>query len=234
MIENGAVGRRRPNLRLIILWPASIVLGAEVFYFASGFPIAFIDSSGIGFLSLAGVFGALGGMIAGVLVGFIQRALLPARAPWTKVWVRATFLGWVIGGSAYWLLAGAAYMIFEEYPKEGLSMGAGIILEAVLVLVAGILIGISQGLFMQGSTGIPNVFWLWLRVTAIGWVIGLSLWVLIAYLGSVISGINYEVFRYLLLPLGGAIAGIIGALAMDKLIPEGDGGVEAMRPRDIG
>jgi hypothetical protein len=141
-----------------------------------------------------------------------------------------------VGGSAYSLLSGAVYLAFQEYPKEGLSLGVGITLQAGLVLVAGILISIIQGLFMQGSTGAPKVAWLWLRVSAIGWIIGLSIWALLAYVVAIISGVSTEIERYLLLPLSGTSAGIITAMAMDKLIaagPNGGEGVEAMRSPGI-
>ncbi|MDQ5824642.1 MAG: hypothetical protein M3441_10600 [Chloroflexota bacterium] len=219
MIENGAAARRKPSLKLLVLWPAFIILGAEVFHFTSGLPIAFINSSGIEFLIMVSLFGALAGMIAGVLVGVTQRLLLPAGAPWSKFWIRATFLGWTVGGSIYWLLSGASYLAFYKYPKEGLSAGLGIMLGAGVILVAGIIIGTIQELFMQRSTEAHNRSWPWLRASAVGWSIGLALWVGLTYVGSEMVGINYEVFRYLLLPMGGSSAGIFTALAMDKLIP---------------
>ncbi len=190
-----------------------------MFHFTSGLPIALIGYSGIGYFILTGIFGAIGGMVGGLLTGLIQRLLLPAGASWSKFWIRATLLGWAIGGSVYSLLVGAIYVSFEKYPKQGLPTGVGIMLQAGLVLVAGSIIGTIQELFMQRSTEAHNRPWPWLRASAVGWSIGLSLWVGLTYVGSEIVGINYEVFRYLLLPMGGISAGILTALAMDKLIP---------------
>lgn len=197
----------------MVLWPVSIVLGAEVFYFTSALPIAFtVGTSGAVFLVACGVIGSLCGAVAGLIVGLGQRALLPSEVPWRRRWLRVTLLGWFAGGGIYWLLLGGIYLAFQEYPKSGLPIVIGIALQAALVAASGITIGVIQG------TAIRPISRAWVRTTVLGWITGASIWTLLNYVSLGIDAYDNEFFRYMLLPVCGAIAGVATGVVMNRLV----------------
>ncbi len=215
MVEKTALSiNQRPRFLLVVLWPVSIVLGAELFAFISAVPIGFTDtSSALFFFSMSTLFGAIGGLVAGVVIGSVQRMLLPSWVPWSKRWVRATLLGWVLIGSMVWLLFGTVYLASD---KQGLpSEIGGVAFIAGVVALAGIVVAIIQVLFMQPLARSASLVWLGASIK--GWLVGAAVWAALTYLIFFV-GIKHEVANYLVLPVSGGIAGAITGAVMNNLV----------------
>ena len=168
----------------LIVWTTSTIIGALAFFYLPViifFPIAMISVGPVWLVTLAlSITGLISGAIVGSIVGLAQRLVLRRRVSWATYWVRSTSVGWGIGGA----IILALFYIFSELLDNNLSIIYGI---AWVVGFTGI--GLGQWLLLR--SWIQRTSWWWVVITALGWLTGLIIGVII--LGLVLDATVEEI-----------------------------------------
>ncbi len=181
-------------------------------------------------IPLLAVRGALAGAVAGVAVGLSQWLLL-RRVPGTRRLVQGTRASrWVAVTSAGWTVAGAlvitvSWALLQDHRfASALDQIQMFFSYAVAELLAGVTIGLGQGLLLRGR--LPGSR-RWVLSAALGWAagcaVGFAIPALVLWL-TVAAGIQYDLAPVLVALFGlqwvmaGTIAGVISSTRLNALL----------------
>lgn len=189
------------------LWVGATSLGGPISFFLPQLALALSDGSGwsrVGFWSVAG---AVGGLLAGGVVGFGQARSLRQVSPLAHRWIAGTVAGWALGGAVQ---MGGLRVLYSELiaqPQSHLSWAFD-----VLWVALGVGIGLGQWLVLRSFVG--HAGW-WIVVTAVGWGVGgfLGSWLLEAIPGA--SGNPVSVW-VILGPIASGIPGLLTGVVLKR------------------
>ena len=206
--------RHQINYRLVVLWALSLLVGAVFFFFLVVVPLAFASlNTGLLLLVVVSVIGLIGGAVTGLVIGLIQRAILPKWAPWKRLWILGSILGWAVGGAVGCLIIGLLQLAFFEYPKQGVDEYISIMLGPIAAALAGISVGLVQALYIKSERPSSRF---WVIATACGWILGGLIWAALVYLGPMAR--DQEIYSFLFIPVVVGIAGLVTGYSMNVIL----------------